>query len=169
MHEVIGSIPTVSTIVEPVEPKGLAGFPLCSTACRDVGSVDDMPVSDRYSFPKRQTEIPTDLFSEVVGIIIFRIFVEDLDLVIEQDDLIYESVDQQLRFRFQRIHQERLYVLLGEQIGLFTFLGQNSPIQLIDLQFQLGDSVFGGGGKDTGFQRFHEIIQSLLRLASLVP
>ena len=83
-----GSTPLISTIVEPVEPNGLAGFSLCSTACRDVGGVDDMPVSDRYSFPKRQTEIPTDLFSEVVGIIVLRIFVEDLDLVIEQDDLV---------------------------------------------------------------------------------
>ena len=57
----VGSIPTVSTIVEPVEPKGLAGFSLCSTACRDVCGIDDMSVSDRYSSPKRQTEIPTDL------------------------------------------------------------------------------------------------------------
>ena len=91
-----GSTPLISTIVEPVEPNGLAGFSLCSKVC----GVDDMPVSDRYSFPKRQTEIPTDLFSEVVGIIVLRIFVEDLDLVIEQDDLIYEGVDQELRLRF---------------------------------------------------------------------
>ena len=85
----MGSSPLVSTIVEPVEPNGLAGFSLCSKVC----GVDDMPVSDRYSFPQRQTEIPTDLFSEVVGIIIFRIFVEDLDLIIMQDDLVYEGVD----------------------------------------------------------------------------
>ena len=85
-----GSTPLISTIAEPVEPNGLAGFSLCP----EVGSVDDMPVSDRYSFPKRQTEIPTDLFSEVVGIIALCVFVVDFDFIIEQDDLIYESVDQ---------------------------------------------------------------------------
>ena len=52
-----GSTPLISTIVEPVEPNGLAGFSLCP----EVRGVDDMPVSDRYSFSKRQTEIPTDL------------------------------------------------------------------------------------------------------------
>ena len=66
-----GSTPLTSTIVEPVEPHGLAGFSLCSK----IGGVDDMPVSDRYSFPKRQTEIPTDLFSEVVGIIVLCILI----------------------------------------------------------------------------------------------
>ena len=90
IQEVRGSTPLISTIVEPVEPHGLAGFSLCSK----VGGIDDMPVSDRYSFSQRQTEIPTDLFSEVVGIIVLRISVEDLDFVTEQDDLIYESVDQ---------------------------------------------------------------------------
>jgi hypothetical protein len=84
------ALAAISNIVEPVEPKGLAGFSLCPK----VDGVDDIPVSDRYSFPKRQTEIPTDLFSEVVGIIVLRISVEDLDFVTEQDDLIYESVDQ---------------------------------------------------------------------------
>ncbi|MBP3571659.1 MAG: hypothetical protein J6M42_06830 [Clostridia bacterium] len=58
----------------------------------------DVAVCDRYPLPRRQTEIPTDLFSEVIGIIVLRIFVEDLDLVIEQDDLIYEGVDQQMIF-----------------------------------------------------------------------
>ena len=52
-----GSTPLIYIIVEPVEPNGLAGFSLYSK----VGGVDDMPVSDRYSFPQRQTEIPTDL------------------------------------------------------------------------------------------------------------
>ena len=53
-----------------------------------------MPVSDRYSFPKRQTEIPTDLFSEVVGIIVLCVFVVDFDFIVEQDDLVHEVVDQ---------------------------------------------------------------------------
>ena len=42
--------PLISTIAEPVEPNGLAGFSLCSTAGRDVGGVDDMPIRDRYPF-----------------------------------------------------------------------------------------------------------------------
>ena len=79
-----GSTPLISTIVEPVEPKGLAGFSLCPEVC----GVDDMPVSDRYSFPQRQTEIPTDLFSEVVGIVVFCVFVVDFDFMVVQDDLI---------------------------------------------------------------------------------
>ena len=79
---------------EPIKPKGTIGFSLYSTACRDVGGVDDMSVRDRYSFPQRQTEFPTDLFSEVVGIIVLRVIVEDFNLVTEQDDLIYEGVDQ---------------------------------------------------------------------------
>ena len=62
-----------------------------------------MPVSDRYSFPKRQTEIPTDLFRDFVGIIVLRIFVEDFDFVIEQDDLVDECVNQELRLCFQRV------------------------------------------------------------------
>ena len=86
-----GSTPLTSTIVEPVEPNGLAGFLLFSK----VGGVDDMSVRDRYSFPKRQTEIPTDLFSEVVGIVILCVFVVDLNLIVEQDDLVHEGVDQQ--------------------------------------------------------------------------
>ena len=90
-----GESRVISTIVEPVEPNGLAGFSLYSTACRDVGGVDDMSVRDRYSFPQRQTEIPTDLFSEVVGIVILCVFVVDLDLIVEQDDLVHEGVDQQ--------------------------------------------------------------------------
>ena len=67
MHEVIGSIPTVSTIVEPVEPNGLAGFSLCP----EVGRINDMPVCCGQNLPRRQTEIPMDLFSEIVGIIAF--------------------------------------------------------------------------------------------------
>ena len=47
------ALAAISTIAEPVEPYDLAGFSLCSK----VGGVNDMPVSDRYSFPKRQTEI----------------------------------------------------------------------------------------------------------------
>ena len=82
-----GARAAVSTLVEPVEPNGLAGFSLCPEVC----GVDDMPVSDRYSFPKRQTEIPTDLFSEVVGIVILCAFVVDLDFIVEQDDLIYNQ------------------------------------------------------------------------------
>ena len=54
-----------------------------------------MQTRDRYSFPQRQTEIPTDLFSEVVGIVILCVFVVDLDLIVEQDDLVHEGVDQQ--------------------------------------------------------------------------
>ncbi len=65
IQEVSGSIPLISTIVEPVEPNGLAGFSLCSKVC----GIDDMPVCDRYPSSGMQTEIPTDLFSEVVGII----------------------------------------------------------------------------------------------------
>ena len=99
IQEVRGSTPLISTIVEPVEPHGLAGFSLCSKVC----GVDDMPVSDRYSFPKRQTEIPTDLFRDFVGIIVLRIFVEDFDFVIEQDDLVDECVNQELRLCFQRV------------------------------------------------------------------
>ena len=57
---------TRSTIAEPVEPNGLAGFSLCPEVC----GVDDMPVSDRYSFPKRQTEIPTILGVRIVGVIV---------------------------------------------------------------------------------------------------
>ena len=121
-----GSTPLISTIVEPVEPNGLAGFSLCSEVC----GVDDMPVSDRYSFPKRQTEIPTDLFSEVVGIVILRVFVVDLDYIVEQDDLVHKGVDEHLRFRFQRVHQERLHVLLGKQIGFLTFLGMEEAFHL---------------------------------------
>ena len=79
IQEVRGSTPLISTIVEPVEPNGLAGFSLYSK----VGGVDDMPVSDRHSFSKRQTEIPTDLFSEVVGIIVWCIFVVDFDFIVE--------------------------------------------------------------------------------------
>ena len=92
IQEVRGSTPLISTIVEPVEPKGLAGFSLCSTACRDVGGVDDMPVSDRYSFPQRQTEIPTDLFSEVVGTIAFYLFtnVQKCDIILRDHYLIDE-------------------------------------------------------------------------------
>ena len=37
-----GSTPLISTIVEPVEPNGLAGFSLCSK----VGGVDDIPICD---------------------------------------------------------------------------------------------------------------------------
>ena len=36
------STPLISTIVEPVEPNGLAGFSLCSK----VGGVDDIPICD---------------------------------------------------------------------------------------------------------------------------
>ncbi len=99
-----GSTPLISTIVEPVEPKGLAGFSLCSK----VGGIDDMPVSNRHPLSRRQAEIPTILGVRIVGIIVLRIFVEDLDLIIEQDDLVHEGVDQALRFGFQRIEQEGL-------------------------------------------------------------
>ena len=74
----------ISTIAEPVEPKGLAGFSLCP----EVGRIDQVSIRDGQNFPRRQTEIPTILGVRIVGIIVFRIFVEDLDLVIEQDDLI---------------------------------------------------------------------------------
>ena len=53
--------PLISTIVEPVEPKGLAGFSLCPKVC----GVDDMPVSDRRPPSIWQTEIPTDIFVEL--------------------------------------------------------------------------------------------------------
>ena len=89
------SFSSIPRKAEPIEPKGTIGFSLYSTACRDVGGVDDMSVRDRYSFPQRQTEIPTDLFSEVVGIVILCVFVVDLDLIVEQDDLVHEGVDQQ--------------------------------------------------------------------------
>ena len=93
-----------------MEPKGAIGFSLYSTACRDVGGVDDMSVRDRYSFPQRQTEIPTGLFSEVVGIVILCVFVVDLDLIVEQDDLVHEGVDERLRFRLLKplLQQPRL-------------------------------------------------------------
>ncbi len=108
MHEVIGSIPTVSTIVEPVEPNGLAGFSLYSK----VGDIDNMPTRDRYPSSGIQTEIPTILGVRIVGIIVLCVFVVDLDFIVEQDDLVHEGVDQKLRLRFQRIHQERFHVLL---------------------------------------------------------
>ena len=55
------------------------------------------------NLPRRQTEIPTILGVRIVGIIVLCIFVVDFDFIIEQDDLIYESVDQELRLCFQRI------------------------------------------------------------------
>ena len=105
-----GSTPLISTIVEPVEPNGLAGFSLCSK----VGGVDDMPVSDRYTLPRRQTEIPMVLGLRTVGVIVLCVFVEDFDLIVEQDDLVHEGVYQKLRRCFQRIQQEGLHILLGE-------------------------------------------------------
>ena len=85
-----GSTPLISTIVEPVEPNGLAGFSLCP----EIGRINDMPVCCGQNLPRRQTEIPTDLFSEVVGIIVLCVFVVDLDFIVEQDDLVHEVVDQ---------------------------------------------------------------------------
>ena len=67
IQEVRGSTPLISTIVEPVEPNGLAGFSLCP----EVGSIDQMPICCGQNLPRRQTEIPMDLFSEIVGIIAF--------------------------------------------------------------------------------------------------
>ena len=75
-----------------------------------------MPVSDRDSFPRRQTKIPTILGVRIVGIFVLYVFTVDLDLVIKQDDLIHKSVDQKLRVRFQSIEQEVLLILLGKQI-----------------------------------------------------
>ena len=67
IQEVRGSTPLISTIVEPVEPNGLAGFSLCP----EVGRIDQMPICCGQNLPRRQTEIPMDLFSEIVGIIAF--------------------------------------------------------------------------------------------------
>ena len=67
----------IPTIVEPVEPNGLAGFSLCP----EVGRIDQVSICCGQNLPGRQTEIPTDLFSEVVGIIVLCVFVVDFDFV----------------------------------------------------------------------------------------
>ena len=51
----------ISTIAEPVEPKGLAGFSLCPA----VGRINNMSARCGQILPRRQTEIPTDLFDEL--------------------------------------------------------------------------------------------------------
>ena len=61
-----GSTPLISTIVEPVEPNGLAGFSLCP----EVGSIDQMPICCGQNLPRRQTEIPTVLGVRIVGVIV---------------------------------------------------------------------------------------------------
>ncbi|MBQ1245212.1 MAG: hypothetical protein IIX90_01060, partial [Clostridia bacterium] len=50
----------ISTIIEPVDPKGLTGFPLYS----EVSGKYDIPAGDRYPSSQRETEIPT-----IIGVI----------------------------------------------------------------------------------------------------
>ena len=60
------STPLTSTIVEPVEPNGLADFYLFP----EVGSIDQMPICCGQNLPRRQTEIPTILGLRTVGVIV---------------------------------------------------------------------------------------------------
>ena len=59
------ALAAISTIAEPVEPKGLAGFSLCP----EVGRINQVPIGCGQDLPRRQTEIPTESQKSPVGIL----------------------------------------------------------------------------------------------------